>query len=176
MADSRRKARAAKEQAISPEAVQAAVDYDPETGNFTRRYGGVRRSADGLVGWIDANGYRVLTICGTRVMAHRIAWVCIHGRWPAWHIDHVNGDKGDNRIANLREANHSQNMQNQGKNSRNTSGLKGAYWDKSRGKWLSLIGSGGKYRHLGRFDTAEEAHDAYCRAAAEMHGEFANLG
>ena len=89
-------------------------------------------------------------------------------------VDHINGNSLDNRRKNLRVATKSQNMQNAGANCRNTSGYKGVHWLKAACKWQARIRHDGKRIHLGVFDTAEQAHEAYCAAAESLHGEFAN--
>ena len=95
---------------------------------------------------------------------------------PSVHVDHINGDGLDNRRANLRHCSPSENHRNRGRQVNNTSGLKGVYWQKDRGKWKAQIQVNRKNHYLGRFTTAEEAHLAYCRAADELHGAFANYG
>jgi len=88
------------------------------------------------------------------------------------HVDHISGDGLDNRQANLRLATRAQNSQNQGLSRLNTSGLKGVSWCKRDGGWSATIGAGGKSQYLGRHDTAELAHAAYCEASKRLHGEF----
>ena len=88
----------------------------------------------------------------------------------------MNGDTGDNRIANLRDATFSQNGGNmRTPQQRNTSGFKGVSWSEGRKKWTTSIGVRGKYYNLGHFSTPEEAHEAYCAAAVKFHGEFAKF-
>jgi hypothetical protein len=96
------------------------------------------------------------------------------GRGDPRRVDHINGDPLDNRKVNLRICTHAENMHNQRLPKNNTSGLKGASWDGKH--WVAQIGFGGKVRKLGKFSTPEEAHAAYCKAAVELHGEFANFG
>jgi hypothetical protein len=108
-------------------------------------------------------------------MAHRLAWLWVHGRWPGCEIDHINSDGLDNRIQNLREATHAQNQRNQSKRSDNTSGLKGVSWHKRGKKWKAQICHMGKWHALGLYDCSEEAHKAYVAAAHRFHGEFARI-
>ena len=105
------------------------------------------------------------------VTMHRL----IMGNPVESQIDHINGDKLDNRKENLRIANRNQNAWNVGKHSNNKSGLKGVYFHKATGKWASSIRANGKRKHLGLFDTKEGAYEAYCRKAVELHGEFARF-
>ncbi len=88
-------------------------------------------------------------------------------------VDHANGDGLDNRRGNLRTASRAQNQQNQGRRTDNSSGFKGVCWHSKRGKWYARIGCNGVTRSLGLFDSPEEAHAAYCRAAVATHGQFA---
>jgi hypothetical protein len=92
---------------------------------------------------------------------------------PGLEVDHVDGDGLNNRRCNLRPATSSQNKHNRGKGRNNTSGFKGVWWHKQHGRWAADIWLHSKKRFLGLFDTAELAHAAYCKAAAELHGEFA---
>lgn len=91
---------------------------------------------------------------------------------PGFVIDHVNGDTLDNRRANLRYATHAQNMMNRRPHRRKNPGAKGTV-KLSSGRWLARIRAFGIVQHLGTFDTMEEAHMAYCEAAARLHGSFA---
>ena len=90
--------------------------------------------------------------------------------------DHVNGDSLNNRRCNLRACTRSENNQNRNINKGNVSGFKGVRWRSDVNKWQSRIGSNGKQKHLGYFTSPEIAHEAYCKAAIELHGEFANFG
>lgn len=91
-------------------------------------------------------------------------------------VDHINGDPLDNRRCNLRTATVSQNQMNSRKRGGCTSAFKGVTWNKSSGKWQAQIKLEGKSTYLGLYGTEQEAHQAYVKAAREMHGEFANFG
>lgn len=91
-------------------------------------------------------------------------------------LDHVNGNKLDNRRSNLRFATNSQNGMNRGMPSNNTSGFKGVTRHKRTGKWQASINFNGMFRYLGLYANPEDAHAAYCAAALKYHGEFANTG
>lgn len=91
-------------------------------------------------------------------------------------VDHINLNGLDNRRCNLRLATNTENQRNKSKQVNNTSGYKGVYWRKDSNKWVAQIKVDNEVRHLGRFDTPEEAHAAYCEAAKQLHGEFANFG
>ena len=126
-----------------------------------------------MVGTLTPTGYYKTCVFGRQIMLHRIVWALYHGDSEFHHIDHINGVKYDNRIANLREVTMSQNLQNQRLSRANTSGVKGVYFDKSRQKWAAFINTD-KLHALGRFDTLEEAAVARRAAAEKAFGEFAN--
>lgn len=102
-------------------------------------------------------------------LAHRLAWAFVFGDFPDSGIDHINGDKVDNRIVNLRLASQSQNMQNLSGTGSGFSGLRGAYFEKLIQKWRAYINVGGSRTWLGCFDTKEEAHQAYLLAKTGLH-------
>lgn len=104
---------------------------------------------------------------------HRIIWFLVNGAWPKMHIDHIDGDKHNNRLSNLREASRSENNWNKGIYKSNTSGYKGVCFNTKSGRWQAQIKKHGVRKYLGLFDTPEAAADAYWIAAKEMHGEFA---
>jgi hypothetical protein len=102
--------------------------------------------------------------------AHRLAWLYVHDVWPDDQIDHINGCRDDNRIANLREVTNAQNMQNLHRpHSRNTSGYLGVHFVRERNRWGAQIRDNGRKRNLGHFATAEEASAAYLAAKRELH-------
>lgn len=145
------------------------VEYDPESGRFYRvGRAGVK---GGPVNSVPnkAVGYRYMRVDGRRYMAHRIAWLYMTGRWPVADIDHINGDRADNRFVNLREATRSENCQNRPIASTNRSGLRGVSWHRASHKFVSRITVNGRRFDLGYFHTAQEAHSAYLKAKAEKH-------
>jgi hypothetical protein len=165
---------------LSPEQLHAALDYNPDTGVFTwhHRPDQSTRTNSRMAGKPAGHHcarlkYVLLGLNGRLYRAHRLAWLYVHGEWPEGEIDHINGDGFDNRISNLRLATRSQNNMNVRAHRDSTSGLKGAYWDKRSRTWLAQIRLNGKQHYLGKYDTAEEAHAAYCAAAERLHGAFA---
>jgi len=87
-------------------------------------------------------------------------------------VDHIDGDRLNNTRSNLRGCTNAENLQNRGKPSNNTSGVKGVHWDKARSKWKAEIQAGGEKYYLGRFDILVDAKTAYKRAARKLHKEF----
>ena len=114
-------------------------------------------------------GYRQVKINNKRYYEHRLAWLYHYGYLPTKQIDHINGDRSDNRITNLREATPAENSQNKGKNKTNTSGYTGVSLDKVSGKLRAQIQKDGKKIFLGLFNTPEEGHEAYLKAKAKLH-------
>jgi hypothetical protein len=149
------------------------LDYNPETGEFLWKASRGRRAKGARAGSVRSNGYAYIWVKGGYYRAHRLAWLYVHGRFPDLEIDHVNMNKTDNRIENLRLATHSQNGANTGKKRNNKSGYKGVHYSRIRKKWRAQIEKGGNKHHLGLFYTPEEAHNAYIKAAQELFGEFA---
>jgi hypothetical protein len=161
---------------ITHEQLKEALSYDAETGLFTwaqRRTNG----AEGLAGSNPDGRYITISIKRKRYYAHRLAWFFVHGEWPKNQIDHINGIKTDNRIANLREITRAENQQNQRQAHKDakTTRLLGACRCTFTKRWQAHIQVNGKQKNLGRFDTAEEAHAAYLAAKRELHpfGEVA---
>lgn len=149
----------------------SAYEYQPDTGHFivrAKRNPGGRQKVGMLAGSLDTNGRRQLLMKGQYVMAHRAAWLVYFGHWPKGQIDHLNGNRDDNRIANLRDVSAAVNSQNKRKAYRNsTSGLLGAC--KSGNQWVAEIRANGIRHYLGRFTTAEAAHEAYIAAKRRLH-------
>lgn len=158
--------------ALRPEDLRERLNYDPDTGVFTWKVS-MKRLIGKRAGTLQ-HGYLVITVSinGVRqsYLAHRIAWLYVHGEWPLKQIDHINGCRDDNRIANLREATAAQNIIN---SQRKRSGLRGV--QKRWGGYLAYIQHSGRQCYLGSFPTAEEAHAAYRDAARKLHGEFARF-
>jgi hypothetical protein len=143
------------------------LHYDPETGiftNLTDRHHAARKGE--IAGSRTALGYIEIGLLGERFLAHRLAWLYVHGRWPDGEIDHRDGARSNNRLKNLRDVPHEHNQQNI-RMPVAKSGLPGAYQVGERFK--ALIRVGGKSRHLGYFDTAEAAHSAYVEAKRKFH-------
>jgi hypothetical protein len=148
------------------------LDYDPENGFFRWKIRWKRVRIGQLAG-VSGPRYARIMLGQRRFYAHRLAWLYVYGVWPQHEIDHIDGDRLNNRISNLREATSSENKRNTRKRSNNTSGFKGVSFDKSKKLWTAQIATNRKYIHIGRFKTPEAAYEAYCAAAERLHGDFA---
>lgn len=176
----------------SPEVLRQLLRYELDTGRLFWKERGVEWFASGVypashncAKWntryagaeafttVDTSGYRCGRIFDQLYQAHRIIWAIVHGREPTAEIDHANGDKLDNRPENLRESDRSGNNCNKHAQSNNKSGFKGVRYIPATQSFDAAIQHNGRRHYLGRFLTAEAAHDAYCNKAAELHGEFA---
>lgn len=134
-----------------------------------------KAKAGSLAGAEDKDGYLVIGLDGQRYKAHRLVFLFHYGRVPAGQLDHVDCNKKNNLIENLREADGSQNRCNVRLQRVNSTGFKGVNYNKRARKYRAIIKARGMTRFLGYFDDPREAHAAYCSAAVEMHGEFARL-
>ncbi|WP_323008519.1 HNH endonuclease [Paracoccus sp. (in: a-proteobacteria)] len=169
----------AKKPLPSPEVLRQLLRYEPETGKLFWRErsesmfeDGAHRAALVCARWNtryagkaafdtrNHNGYKLGGISNRNILAHRVIWAIVHGRWPVADIDHINGNRQDNRLCNLREVSRSTNLRNARLPDANTSGRVGVSWDRSRGKWLAYIHANGRMVNLGRFDAFEEAVSA----------------
>lgn len=156
--------------AIDVERVRALFDYDRQTGTFRWkvRLGTARPGS--LAGCKSGCGYTQIGIDGTYYLAHRMAWALENGDDPSAYIDHINGDRRDNRIANLRLTSIAQNAQNQRRpQAGNKSGFLGVEYDRRRAKYRSSIQTEDGRMFLGYFETAEAASEAYLTKKREVH-------
>jgi hypothetical protein len=162
---------------ITQDELKELLHYDPETGVFTWKVNRGNQVNDGFVaGNMDGDGHLQISINKKKYKAHRLAWLYMTGKWPKEHIDHINGVKDDNKFFNLREATNQENCINRGKGKNNTSGYKGVSWNSGQKKWQANARLNYKLRHLGYFNTAEEAFESYKAFAIKHQGEFINLG
>lgn len=167
-----------KQKLLPVDQLRSILDYDPLTGLFRWRWDSAKkpnvnsRDTKRIAGTINAYGRRVIKIKGRLYYCSRLAWLYIHGRWPDQEIDHINGNRSDDRIANLRDCSREENQHNTGLCSRNTSGYKGIYWSKQQSAWIATITRRGTKQHLGSFDNADDAASAYAAAIHAVDGEF----
>lgn len=160
---------------ITFEEANRLVRYEPETGKILWSF--PQRGRRGLeAGTITKTGYRQINLCGKFYGAHRLAWFLTYGEWPKNLIDHINMNRSDNRLCNLREATQSQNQMNRPKPSSNTSGIKGVIWIAKQNRFWAQYTLRGKIHHVGSFKTKEAAGEALKAARILAHGEFANHG
>lgn len=161
-------------QLISHEKLVEIMHYSPDTGVFTRRKKVNQMPV--AAGSTDKQGYRRIHLLGKVYRSHRLAWFYAYGEWPDAEIDHINGDRSDNRIANLRPCTHQQNNHNQPMRRNNRSGVKGVSWDRRLRKWRAQACLNYQIHCVGLFDDLDEAAIAVRAKREELHGSFANHG
>lgn len=154
------------------------ISYDPVTGGFTwvgarSQDGHCNKHLGGKAGTTYPDSYVRVRYKGKCYLAHRLAWALTHGAWPAHQIDHINMDRADNRLINLREATLAENNRNKKVRSDSTTGFKGVSFNKATRKFVARLTVNKKTVHLEYHDTAEAAHESYIRAAEIHHGQFA---
>jgi len=160
----------------STEILSELLNYNPESGiliRIDRSTGVSNRGTD--AGYNHSSGYKFIGINNSRYLLHRIIWKIMTGEDPSGPIDHINHDRTDNRWSNIRMVTGKDNSKNLSMFKRNTSGVTGVTWDKSRDKWLAQININGKAKHLGRYDLIADAGIA--RSEAEKaYGFHVNHG
>lgn len=143
---------------ITADELRSILHYDSLTGVFTRiKPIGVRHATGAVAGSAHNAGYINIGVGGKKYLAHRLAWLYVYGEWPKHHIDHINRNRSDNRICNLRDVTTQQNLSNSSNYCTNTSGRKGVYWDKRDLRFRALIVVNYKVIHLGYFRKFEDA-------------------
>ena len=148
---------------MSIEELKEYFKYEPATGKlFWNKRPSNRIVIGSEVGNYNDQGYRVCRFKGKVLRVHRIVWAVANGEHPAEFIDHINGDKGDNRLANLRVVSNAENLQN-------TKNSKGYTYHRKLNKWMAKIVVNKKHKYLGVFNTEHEAHEAYLKAKEELH-------
>lgn len=153
--------------------LKAMFHYCPETGAFTHLQSRGKAKAGNQAGNVNLNGYIETRVFNRLFPVHRLAWLYMTGALPEKPItvDHINGNRTDNRWANLRLADYWQQSWNTTAHKTCQSRLKGAWPCKTTGRWQSMLQDGKRRIWLGRFDTPEEAHQAWIKAAIELRGE-----
>lgn len=142
-----------------------------DSGELVRKIKASSRAQEGTTaGYVGKDGYIIVGVNAKQYPAHRIIYYIHNGSISTdMEIDHIDGNRSNNRPANLRQVNRSQNNQNRSSaRSDSVSGIRGVGFDKSRGKWYANIGQGGRLLNLGRFDTPEAAMAARERAEARL--------
>lgn len=155
--------------------VASILDYDPDTGEFTwkNRVGNTRRWNGRKAGYVEAQGYICIKLFSRIYKIHRVAWLLTYGEWPEHEIDHINGLRSDNRIANLRDVTVQTNLRNATMSRKNTTGATGVY--RYGNTWRASIFINGRLKHLGSFTSLEEAR-RHRKAADAQFGYHPNHG
>ncbi len=147
------------------------ISYNPLTGLFTWSYGRRGVKAGSVAGSLTRDGYLQIKINHRVYSAHRLAMFLANGKWPIGEVDHIDGNRLNNALANLRDVSRSVNSQNQRKaqSDNKSSGLLGVTWNKQHKKWQSKIMVNKVYHHVGLFDCSEVAHAAYIEKKRQLH-------
>lgn len=165
------------ETVLTAEHLRRVILYDPYTGLWRWRQSGKGRPKvpdwmSGTPGGKPGRQYLSIAIDRLPYYVHRLAFLYMTGAWPKHEVDHIDGDRSNNRWANLREATGSQNKYNTSTRGHNTTGFRGVYRTKNGHQFVARIKIGDKRIALGSFDTAEQASEAYEQAAKESFGLF----
>ena len=150
------------------------ISYNPKTGIFTRKKRSSRSRAGEECGSINSRGYYRVGVGGIKLPGHRLAYALHYGFWPTKQLDHVDGDKLNNKISNLRECTPEQNQINRvNLHPKNKSGVRGVFLRRSNNKWCAKISNKGASIWLGVFTDKQDAIDARKKAEIKYFGEFA---
>jgi len=157
---------------LSQDRLKSLLVYDAESGVFRWRVDRSNKKCGQIAGYVNPTmGYVQIGVDYKLHSGHRLAWLYVNGRWPAsQHLDHVNGDRADNRIDNLREASASQNIANSKLSKANKTGFKGVSLNRNR--FVAQIMVGRKTIRLGSFSVLEDAYQTYSDASRRYFGEF----
>ena len=168
---------------ITPEVIRQLFIYIPESGNLfwrerpTSHFATTRahstwnkRFANKEAGGLSGFGYLYVTVFGQPLLKHRVIWAYVYDQWPLGQIDHINGNRVDNSLSNLRDVSHAENGFNVKMPSHNTSGVVGVSFHGKSQKWRSYIKNNQKCHHLGVFENKDDAIAA--RKLAEIHYGF----
>lgn len=169
-----------EERGLTLSRLKQALHYDHETGVFTWKEhgrGGHHRGIGRPAGSLKRSGYTLINLNQMRFRAHRLAWFYMTGAWPKGQVDHINGERNDNRWTNLRLASQVQNSANMKPRRTNRLGIKGVrqYDGLNCTRYRSIISIGGNVRYLGSFKSLDEAKSAYLKAARHAWGEYARV-
>jgi hypothetical protein len=166
-----------QKESITQSELKELLDYDPDTGLFRWKVDRNQKAKKGTVaGTVMNTGYVMVHVKNAFITGHRLAWFFTYGVYPDCHIDHIDQDKTNNRISNLRLAtnNHADNSQNRTVQSNNTTGCPGVHYCKRDKKFISRVSVGGIRHIVGYFITLEEAIEAR-KKAKELHHKFEPL-
>ncbi len=160
---------------ITQQLLKELYFYNPINGLLYWKKSGRGRFIGKVAGTIDYDGYVRVQFEKKAYKAHRLAWMFMYGEFPENNIDHINGDKADNRILNLRDVGQDCNSKNSKKSALNTSGTTGVTWDKNRKKWIAQIKVDYKNKHLGRYNNKKDAIQVR-KEAEKKYGFHENHG
>jgi len=160
---------------ISVERLKQVVSYDPDAGLFTWLQSRPGCAPGSNCGTVSPHGYRIIFIDGKPYRAARLAWFYMHGEWPSGHVDHINGNKLDDSICNLRDVSPQENARNQRLNKNSKTGVNGVRWREGRRVWEAYIRMNGRWSFLGQHRTLFDAVAAR-KSAESRHGFHANHG
>lgn len=141
---------------ITAQELRDLLHYDPQTGSFTWKPGATKHRTGREAGYTTDEGYRKILIRKQMYFAHRLAWLYVYGQWPDQEIDHINHARDDNKISNLRDVSHAENVRCQRTNL-NKRGV--ARYDKETRKYRARFRRNGREINLGAYATREEAHE-----------------
>ena len=153
---------------MTTEAIKRMLRYSTESGEFWWTSDAPTKVRGKRVEYKDKHGYICLKLDGRMYKAHRIAWLFQYGYWPTQHIDHINGNKADNRICNLRDVSPNINAQNRRRAlSTNSVGFLGV--SRNGSGWRAEIRVAGKKINLGTYPLPDQAHAIYVAAKRKHH-------
>jgi hypothetical protein len=162
---------------MDTEQLRALIEYRPDTGELIRKVDlAANAKAGTTISGKNACGYVQTVVRRQFFYAHRLAWQLYYGEEPAGEVDHINGNRSDNRIENLRIATGPQNKHNARLRRDNTSGAKGVSWNKASRKWVACVTRSRRVIFRKLFDDRDEAIAAVRSAREQIHGSFANHG
>lgn len=157
---------------ITAPVLRETLDYDPKTGIFTWAKPTSRKIKQGAIaGSVRSQGYMRIKIGSKEYLQHRLAWLYVYGQWPENEIDHINGNRKDNRIENLRDVPKALNLQNRiaANRSNQSTGVLGVTFRPQEKFYEAKISVGGRTNYLGIFKQLEDAQAAYLKAKAALH-------
>lgn len=158
--------------ALTHKRLKEVLSYNKTTGLFKWKIAINPRAPKGAIAGRNSFtwGYRVINVDNVSYRAARLVWFYVHGKWPDGVVDHINGNRQDDRIRNLRDVSQRTNTQNLRKPMRNnTSGYLGVSWNKGKQKWKAEIRLNGRKTFLGYYATAEEASAVYLSTKRKHH-------
>lgn len=154
------------------------LSFNFETGEilwvkYPKKYNKVNKPKE--AGSLHYSGYRIICLMNKQYMAHRLIWAVYYNKWPDGFLDHVDGNKSNNCINNLRLATRFQNGYNIGPKKISQSGYKNVQWDKDTNKWRVRVRVDGVRHHVGRFEKIDDAINSAKKFMLEYHKEFAKV-